>query len=414
MNKLLLVARYEFMTNIKKRSFLWAAFGVPLLTVGIVLLVTFITATSEAQSAVKGKNVGYVDLAGILSSPIDMPESFRAYETDAAARAALDESEIDSYFVVSETYKTSGKVAIYAYGGISDELKDTIRRFLAANLVHSLESDAPAERLLNPVDRAIFMENTGRELPDSEGAIFGLFMVPIIFIVVFMTSLQLTSTFLMTGVVEEKSNRIMEILVTSITPTQLLGGKLLGLGGLGLVQIGIWAVIAAVGFMLGRNTEFLQAVIIPPDLLLLALVYFVVNYFLFSSLFAGIGAVTGSEQEARQWAGFLSFPAAIPLFFIFQFLTDPNGPIVVILCLIPFTSAVSIIMRAAFAPVPPEQLIASLSLMVLSAVFITWASARVFRWSLLLYGKRPSPRELWRVIRGSVEIGTTTASIRES
>jgi ABC-2 type transport system permease protein len=205
----------------------------------------------------------------------------------------------------------------------------------------------------------------------------------------------------------------MEILITSVTPMQLLGGKLLGLGALGLVQVGIWAVMAGGGLLLGRNSEILQSVYIPPDLLLLALVYFVVNYFLFSSMFAGIGTVTGTEQEARQWAGLFSFMAAVPMIFLFAFLLDPNGTIPVILSLFPFTSAVSIIIRSVFGTIPPEQLIASLVIMILTAVFITWASAKIFRWSLLLYGKKPSPRELWRVIRGSAEIGTTTASAQE-
>jgi ABC-2 type transport system permease protein len=414
MNRLLLVAQYEFFSNLKKPSFLFAAFGMPLFTVGIIVLVTFISASAGGEDTVAAKSVGYVDQAEVLTDPVDVPEGFTAFNSEEAARAALDDSAIDSYFVVPETYRNNGKVELYAYGNIPDDLEDTITDFLARNLVSKLESEAPSERLLDPVNSSIFMENSGRLLPDSVGGVLGLFLVPLAFVTVFMTSLQLTSNFLMSGVVEEKSNRVMEILVTSVSPMQLLGGKLLGLGLLGLLQIVIWGLMAAIGLSLGRDLEFLQSVYIPPDLIVLALVYFIVNYFLYSSLFAGIGAVTGSEQEARQIAAWFSFFGAIPLFFIFQFLTTPNGTVPVVLSLFPFTSAVSIIIRSVFGTIPPEQLIASLTIMVLTAVFITWASAKVFRWSLLMYGKRPSVRELWRVIRGNVDTGTTAASVKES
>ncbi|MCU0511103.1 MAG: ABC transporter permease [Anaerolineae bacterium] len=414
MNRLLTVAQYEFMTNVKKRSFLWAVFGAPLLSIGLVVVITLVSTFAAGESDVDGENVGYVDPALVLAAGVPAPEGFRAYATDTAARAALEAGEISVYIVIPPVYPATGNVSIFAYGGVSDDFKREVRRWLAASAAADPSlAGAPAERLVNPTRGNIVLENSGRTLDDDPAAFLGLFLVPVVFIILFMTSLQLTSTFLMSGVVEEKANRIMEILVTSVTPGQLLGGKLLGLGLLGLFQVGVWVLAILLALLLLRGTALLSAVVIPPDLVLLMSVYFVVNYFLYASLFAGIGAVTGSEQEARQWAGLLTFPTALPLILLVTFLADPNGTIPTVLTLIPFTSAVTIILRSVFGSVPPEQLALSLGLMLATTVFITWASARVFRWSLLLYGKKPGPRELWRVIRGRAEVATTAAAIQE-
>lgn len=410
MNKTWLVAQHEFLTNIKKRSFLWGLIGAPLFTVGLVVLITFVSASAALDGEVAGEKVGYVDQAGVLSDGVQIPEGFQQFDSGEAARAALDAEAIDSYFIIPADYLNSGTIELYAYGSTPEPLQDAIEDFLAVNLAAQVDSPLSEDLLRDPVQMSIVMENTGRQLGDNPTALLGLFLTPFIFMMIFTMATQITSTLIMGGVVEEKGNRIMELLITSLTPTQLLMGKLVGLGGLGLVQIGVWGVVGGLALLLGRDTEFLSAVVIPSDLVLLALVYFILNYFLYSSIYAGIGAITGSDQESRQYAGIISVIPAIPLFVLMTFMTDPNGSVPVLLTMIPFTSAIAVIMRAGFTVIPPEQIILSIILMLLTTLFIMWASAKIFRWALLLYGKRVTPRELWRVIRGSVEIGTVAAT----
>ncbi len=410
MNKMWLVAQHEFLINIKKRSFLWGLIGAPLFTIGLVVLITFVSASAALDGEVAGEKVGYVDNAAILVEDVITPEGFQRFDSNDAARAALDAETIDSYFVIPANYLTSGKIELYAYGSTPEPLQDAIEDFMATHLAAQVDSPLSEELLRDPVNASVVMENTGRRIGDDPAAFLGLFLTPFIFMMIFMMATQITSTLIMGGVVEEKGNRIMELLITSLTPTQLLMGKLLGLGALGLVQLGVWGIVGFVGLNLGRDTAFLSAVVIPPDLVLLALVYFILNYFLYSSIYAGIGAITGSDQESRQYAGVISILPAIPLFVIFTFITDPNGSVPVLLTLIPFTSAISMVMRAGFTIIPPEQIILSIVIMLLTTVFIMWASAKIFRWALLLYGKRVTPRELWRVIRGSVETGTVAAT----
>ena len=166
----------------------------------------------------------------------------------------------------------------------------------------------------------------------------------------------------------------MEILITSIKPMELLAGKILGLSALGMIQILVWIIMGGVLLAFGGNNEFLSSVEIPLDFVLLAIVYFFLTYLMFASLLAGIGAVVGSEEESRQYAGILSLVVAVPFFFFVQFLTDPNSPIITALTFIPFTSAMTVILKTPFAPVPAEQIIVSLAILVLTTIFIIWIS----------------------------------------
>lgn len=404
MSKMWLVARHEFLTNVRRRSFLFAAFGAPLFTILVMYIVFAITVESFGGTEGIGL-IGYVDESGVLAAAIDQPEDFRPYPDGNAARAAMDAGEIDGYFSLPSNYIDTGMVNLYLRSSsVPEGLYDQIDTFLIANIGSSVEADR-LERLQDPVNTQLLTLDNGRLIRDS--GIAGLFLTPIIFVMVFMLASQTSSGYLMSSVVEEKGNRIMEILITSVTPMQLLVGKIIGLGALGLLQLGIWMIGGAVALQLGQNTELLSGVYIPPDMLLLGLIYFLLTYFLIASLMAGIGATAGGEQESRQLSSIFSLLLFLPFFFLYNLITDPNGTISTILTLLPFTSPVTTIFRMAFGTVPTWQLVVSLIVQIVTTVLIMWAAARVFRWSLLMYGKRPNLRELVRIIRKPSGMGTT-------
>ncbi|MEZ4671655.1 MAG: ABC transporter permease [Anaerolineae bacterium] len=226
-------------------------------------------------------------------------------------------------------------------------------------------------------------------------------------------SSNVTSGFLMNGIVEERTSRIMEILVTSVTPLQMLLGKILGLGALGLTQLVVWGIAGAVLIGAGQTLPFLKGVSFPLDMAVIFVVFFVLSYFLLASLMAGLGAVAGSEQESRQYSTVLSLVFVIPMIMITTFITDPNSPLAVALTFIPVTAPMTVLLRMGFGSVPLWQIILSLVILFASSVFVVWASARVFRWALLLYGKRITVREIWRVIRYSPEGAVSQAHAAE-
>ncbi|MCA9914393.1 MAG: ABC transporter permease, partial [Anaerolineae bacterium] len=316
--------------------------------------------------------------------------------------------EIDAYFVITENYLRTGRVELYAYGSVGLDAQDVIESYILDNVAASVQIDAPPERIEDPADLMIYLENNKREL--TENGFIGLFLVPMIFAVVLMVALQLSGTSLMSGIVEEKSNHIMEILITSIRPMELLTGKLIGLGALGLVQLLVWIVIGRITLIFASGVEILSAVTLPLDLIILSLVYFLLTYFLMAGVLAGIGAVMGSEQEARQIAGILWLLIVIPFFFFAQLLSDPDTPLFVGLMLFPFTSGMTFLIRTPFTTVPFIEIALSLGILFLTTVLVVWASAKVFRWALLLYGQRPNLRTLWRVLRGNPDIGIVPVS----
>ncbi len=408
MAKIWLVVKHEYLTNIKRRSFLFVAFGVPVITILLMAVVFALIINNETDTTRLG-TIGYVDQAGVLAQQIDKPDNFSIYDSEDAARAALDAGTIGAYFVIPPDYMTTGTINAVGSSSVPEALKGDIDTYLRANLSSGLDP-VVAERLKDPLNTSIEALDSGRIINDN--ALAGLILAPMIFVIVFLFASQTTGSYLMSGVVEEKTSRIMEILITSITPFQLLMGKIIGLGLLGLTQLVVWIVGGVVTLLLGQGADFLTGIVIPPDLVIVAVVYFLLGYFMLSSVMAGIGAVVGSEQESRQFAGIFTMTMVIPFFAIGEFFSNPNGPLVTFLTLFPLTSPITVILRMGFGVIPAWQLLLSLVLLFVTGLFVAWASARIFRWALLLYGKRPGVRELIRVIRRAPTMATTATGDR--
>jgi ABC-2 type transport system permease protein len=408
MHKAWLVAKREYLFNVRKRSFLFGAFGVPIIIVALMVVVAAVAVDAETNTERMG-GVGYVDLSGVLSEAVDQPEDYRPYARAEEAQAALEANEIGAYFVVEQDYMDTGRVQLISRSGTPEALVDQFNEFLVANVGRSLSPDL-LERLKAPVSMSVQTLDSGRVVEES--ARFALFFAPIIFVFVFLMATQITSGYLMSGVVEEKTSRIMEILVTSVTPFQLLFGKIIGLGALGLTQLVIWIAGALITLSLGQNFEFLAGVTMPLDLLVIGIIYFLLGYFFLASLMAGIGAVVGSEQESRQLAGIFSFLLLIPFFAMFSFITEPGGTVPTIMTLFPLTAPVAVMLRLGFGSVPTWQLLASMAILLLTTILTTWASAKIFRWALLMYGKRPGLRDILGALRRPGTMATSATAER--
>ena len=406
MHRIGLIARYEFLSNIRKRSFLVASIGMPIFTVLIFVIIALVAVDSETNVDRFAK-VGMVDQSGVIANLAildgtlaegERPIEFIAFADANSARAALDASDIGAYFVLEADYYTTGRVVLVSSSGSPEALTDRLNLLLIRNLSTGIDPML-LERILDPTTRNVRDLSTGRLLP-PEGIIF-LVLTPIIFAAIFMIAGTTTSGYLMSGVVEEKTNRIMEILITAVTPMQLLAGKILGLGLLGLFQLVIWAVLGVVGGVLSQSlsSDVLSGFYIAPDLLALMIIYFLLGYFTLATVMAGIGAVVGSEQESRQFSGIVTLLFVVPFIAFVTFIIDPNGVVPTVLSIIPLTSPTSMIMRASFTIVPPEQLLLSLALLVAFNLLVLWVSARIFRLTLLLVGNPLSARQLLGLFR---------------
>lgn len=222
------------------------------------------------------------------------------------------------------------------------------------------------------------------------------FVVPFAFTMLFVLSIFITTGYLLQSVTEEKENRVVEIVLSSVPALPLMAGKIVGLGAAGLTQVVVWVLTAVVAApLLGDRLGDVSSLSISPLTLTLAAAYFTLGYLAYGALFSAVGALAPGSREAQQYASIFGFAAVVPLIFSSLFLIDIASPVVAILALIPFTTPATMLMVLTLAPEPPWLLIvASLASLALFTVVATVASARVFRATLLLYGVRPSIRRI--------------------
>lgn len=397
MRKIWLIARREYWYNFRRRSFLFTAFGVPLFTFFMMFVVFAISNTTLTGTGQLG-NIGYVDQGGVLADAVEKPEEYQAFPDLESAHAALLDGSIGAYFVLPADFLKTGVVEAYTLESVPDGIENQFTDFVQANLAHLAPPELPLERLRNPLDLTVIELGTGAELSGTD-AFLGRFMSPLIFSLIFLMAVNTTSQFLMSGVVEEKESRMMEVLITSCTPLEMLWGKVLGLGALGLTQVVLWGIGGALLIQSQPESAFLQSLYLDPGYLAIGLVYLVLGYFLVASIMAGIGAVVTAEQEGRQFASVITLAAVLPYLLIMLFMQNPNDAVPVALSLFPLTAPIAMLLRIPMGPVPGWQVILSMVLLAAACLLTVWVAAQVFRIGLLMYGKRLSLREIVAAIR---------------
>ena len=194
----------------------------------------------------------------------------------------------------------------------------------------------------------------------------------------------------------------MEILLSSVSTRQLLVGKVLGLGGAGLIQVVFWLVSTVIMVQVASSSigGFFTEIQIPENAVLLGILYYVLGYLLFAVIMAGIGAITANPKEGSQMSVLLILPAILPFYVAIIFLRDhPDHIIGTILTLFPVTAPMSIFVRMGMSEIAPWQIVVSICLLILSIVGGLWLAAKAFRVFLLMYGKTPSFREILHLLR---------------
>jgi ABC-2 type transport system permease protein len=210
----------------------------------------------------------------------------------------------------------------------------------------------------------------------------------------------ISSGYLLQGVAEEKESRVIEIVVSSVRPVELMAGKVAGLGALGLTQVLVW--VASVAGFSGGAVAFLAvagAASIPARVLILGVVYYLLGYTLYAILMAGVGALGTTMQESQQLAGIFSFFAAVPYMISGFLFANPNMLIARVLSFFPLTASTMMMMRIPLAEVGWVDVVGSIVVLLLSIPAALWVGAKLFRVGLLIYGKRPTLRDIWLILR---------------
>ena len=387
MRKLLLVAQHEYLKQVKKKSFLFTVFGIPLLLFAIfavVMLVFFFDMDKRP--------LGYVDQAGIITQPklvsTDSPTAvqLRAYADEESARAALTDQEIQAYYLLPADYLQRQQVELY-YWIEKPESEQTshFADLLRANLIAE-QSQSVRQRLEEGINLSVRSADGERELSNNNPLSV---LIPYFAGVFLFFSLSITNGYLLQAVVEEKENRTMEILVTSLSPEELIGGKAVGLTSVALTQLLAWGVPVLIGLAIAMQLiPTLAAIQIPWDFLIIIACYFPPTFALTAGLMIAIGAIVTEVRQGQQISSIINLLFVLPLFFATLVFERPDALLLVGLTLFPTTSFITLLMRWGTTIIPWWQLILSWLLLSSAAGSSVWLAARIFRLGMLQYGQR--------------------------
>ena len=404
MKKTGIIARHEFITTIRRISYILLTLSFPVLGLLGMLVYMGVANWSGDGAPPEELKIGYVDNTGIFND-YTSPDGavFIVYDTNDEAREALFTEELNEFFIIPEDYVETGLIARYTTERELEqpwETRKLTEDFLIANLLDGKVSGEVLRRVQSPmlsVSTRLDPE-TGEIIPaESELTAFAM---PYVFALLFMMSLFFTSGYLLQGVSEEKENRLIEILLSSVSARQLLTGKVLGLGAAGLIQIVTWlmssVVLLAIASLFFSLPEGLS---IPVGLIIFGIIYFILGYLLFGILMATLGSIGSTARESSQWTGIFVMPAVAPLILIPLFIENPDHIIFTVFTLFPLTAPVAAIMKLSTGAMPVWELVLSIAILIASIIGAMWLASRVFRTFLLMYGKRPSLREVRRYIR---------------
>lgn len=432
MRKAWIVARWEFLTTVKRRSYIFMVVAMPLFYAALVA-VAALAGRSASQTASRIP-IGVVDRAHVLdfklaaematprdertqafSNALDRGDAATAvasallptvalapFDDLDTALQALREEKVGSVYVIEPDYVDTGSMTSYARdGGLLPQANPQRRATqvadaLRASLLRPKLSDHELDRAYAPAAELKRMRLTkdGRieDMGDafSAGPIAGSFGV----ILLMTLAIFFSAGFLQQATLADRVNRMIEILTSSVDPQDLLIGKILGLGGAGLLQIGIYLALIVV-----PGATLLSVLQIPLDKLALSLVYFAVGYLLFASLIAGAGMLGRTAQEGAQLSTLWTFTAASPWFFIANLAVSPNGWLARTLSFFPLTSPITMMLRLGSGDVPAIDIAISL-LVDTAAIYVALRGAsRIFRAATLMHGKRATLPEFIRWMR---------------
>jgi ABC-2 type transport system permease protein len=409
MRKVWIIARHDYLINLRRAGFIIMTALVPVLG-GIALLVgTLFSGQAmsflESQFAPEQGVLGLVDQDGRFTPVLpEYAEQFQTFDDEASGRDALEAESITALVVIPADYMGSGEVKVVSAGrGFSiSELSnsDAIEALLVDTLLQDQGTDAAVRtRILAPVDLQIVSLEDGEETGGRGFNVLFDFMVPYFFGILLFVSVFTSSGYLMRGVSEEKTSRVIEIIISSVSARELLAGKVLGLGALGLTQIAIW--ITSTVLWSGGATGLL-GVAVPlftrPEILILSVTYYLLGFLLYAVLMGAGGSLGTTMQESQQIAGLVSMIAALPMMLMGFFISNPNTLVARILSWFPLTAPTMMLMRMPLIEVPVIDIVASLITLSLSIPVILWAGAKVFRAGLLMYGKRATLRDVWQIL----------------
>ncbi len=416
MSKMLVVAKWEYLEKVKSKAFLIGLFLTPIIMVGMGILPSVLATQEDKETRV----IGIIDRSGDVARefsermeeryklqnglpnytvrPIAVGRTIDMVETVRQANNLVANGEIEGYCIVDGTAEVDSVVE-YRSRSVGDfrvgvRMEETLKGIFAERRVLAMGLDPKVlkELAVNLGVRMVKLSKAGeREDAGFEKVFFSAFIFLMMMFFLIATSGQI----LVRSVIEEKSNRIVEVLVSSCSPTDLMAGKVLGLSGLAFTQLGFWAIIGV-----AASAQFGMDLINPGHALLLV-IYFILGYLFYAAIFIGAGSPLTTEQEAQQVNTYLVLLLVLPMMLALPAMKDPEALWLRILTFIPFFTPTMMALRVPIQVPALWEILVTILLMILSIYVVMVAAGRVFRIAILSTGKSPRLGEILRWARSA-------------
>lgn len=424
MNKTWIILKREYLIRVKNKWFLIATLFVPFLIVLMVIL----PALFMSVGTVGQRTIAVVDETGKLF-PLLKEHADGTYKDDQGRPLynwveissgemnkqrlgqQVLEGKLDAFLFFPSNVFNTNQFELYAKNIGNLQFNESMNAMVSAVVtrIRVLEAGLDpkqAQALTKSVRAKTF--KIAKEGPKEESGELVFILMYILVLTIYMV-LVFYGMFVIRGVVEDKSSRVIELLLSSAKPDQILAGKILGIGAMGLTQIGIWAISA---FLLTTYGTFIAKPFIPqaqvpalPSLLfgnaLAFVIFFLLGYFFYSVLYAALGSLGDNESDIQHLQWPVVTPIVLSLFLMFAVMKNPDGPTAVVLSLIPFFTPILMVMRVVMGAVSLFQVILGIVLLILSTLGMMWLSARIFRIGILMYGKRVTLPEVIKWVKYS-------------
>lgn len=407
MRNVWLVAVREFLERVRNRGFIISSIAVPVLIM-VIWVATGVfdlgdTAPAETvPGPVEDLAIGYVDQAGLIASiPAPFEDDIALYPSVDLANTALRAGEVDAYYLLTEDYLETGEIRRVSLDIPSGRGESDLFTYI---VMHNLLQDQDPQitsSVQNPFGAGglRYIEVGGESDDGSEEFSFTPFLVTFLIIM----PLFVSGSYLLQSLGEEKSSKVMELLLVSLRPRQLLAGKLLGLGALTAVQYFFWILVTGIALVVSGQdiSQMAAGVNIALGEVAWILLFALGGFVIYASFMAGLGALAPNLEGGRSWVLLISIPMMIPIYLWLAIVENPHGILAVSLSMIPFTSSVAMLMRLVSTTVPLWQVGLSLGILFLTGVGVILLMARLFRVQTLLSGEDVSIRRFWNTITQS-------------
>jgi ABC-2 type transport system permease protein len=413
MRNIFIIAKWEYLNRIRSRWFIISTLIIPLILIGSIFLPGLFLDIEGSETQL----LALVDATGefgekfeeLIYDRFTLKNGQTKYQvillnnpsTDANlenASALLDSSIIDAYLYIPQDVLQSNSVKYFSRYISNFKNQSEIQSVVNSALLERRVRDAGLDpKIVDELTKRVDFETvevgqSGKETQSSEMLSY---ILPLIFVLMLYFAIVRSSQVLLRSVLEERSNRLVEILLSSVTSTQLMSGKILGLGLLGLTQLSFYMTCGA-AISAYRGLDILSSYHFA-----YFFVYFVLGYMFYSSIFSAIGAIFTSEQDAQQLVSVISFISIVPLLMSSYVIANPTSIVTVILAHIPFFTPFFMILLIGIDTPPLWQLISTSTVLFISAIIMMIVAGKIFRTALLMYGKRPTLPEIFQWLKSA-------------